>query len=417
METSKLIIACPQCKHTFSPEAAMENDLRVKMNKEFEEKLISERLTLRKSLQEETEQEYRHKLTALESQANERNQKLVALEKQELEWKQKERSLKDREEQMELTLKRKMMEQEQSIRADAEKRAKDRAAIEFQEKEQAMVREKENLEMQLNTKNREEMQRMQTENDMKSRELLKKLEDQNKLVDELKKKAEQGSMQLQGEVQELALEEYLRLTFPFDEISEVGKGVNGADCIQIVKSPVGKVCGKIIYESKRTKHFGGDWTDKLKTDMRNAGCDIAVLVTEVFPKDVTRFGLYEGVWICSFAEMKSVSLILRSGLMRVGEAIASQENKGDKMQMLYDYLTGVEFRNYVETVVESLAAMKSNIEYEKKSFFKIWAEREKQVDKVVMSTLHMFGSVKGIAGSSFQDIPQLQLLENPVPSN
>jgi hypothetical protein len=409
---SKTIISCPSCGHSFSPESAIESTLRDKLDKEFATKIQSETEAMRVKLKNETAQEFNNKLAAVEKQAQEKSQKLLELQRKEVEWEEASKRLKEKEEEMEITIKRKMLEQESTIRAEADKRANEKALIEFQEREAKLRRERENLEVQLNNQNRQALDKMKDESEMKSRELQKKLDDQAQLINEMKRKAEQGSMQLQGEVQEIAIEEYLKRTFPFDEISEVGKGVNGADCIHVVKTAHGTPCGKIIYESKRTKHFGGEWPDKLKADMRAAGCDIAILVTEVYPKELTRFGLYEGVWVCSFAEMKSLSMIVRQGLVRVGDAIASQENKGDKMQMLYDYLTGTEFRNYVEIAVESLATMKSDLEREKKSFYKNWAERDKQIDKLVVSTLNMFGSVKGIAGSSFQDIPQLQLLEN-----
>lgn len=408
----KTLISCPKCQHQFSPEAALEGTLRDKLAKEFDVRMQTQTESLKASLKDEAAKEYQHKLVMLEADAREKADKLLVLQKQEVEWQEKERALKNREEQMELTLKKKLMEQEDAIRKEAEDKANQKSAIHLQEKEAQLRRDKENLELQLNNQAREWREKLKEEQDMKVRELQKKLDDQNVMVNELRKKAEQGSMQLQGEVQELALEEFLAKTFPTDEISEVGKGQSGADCIQTVKTPLGKACGRIIYESKRTKHFGGEWIDKLKADMRAANCDIAVLVTEVFPKDLTRFGLYEGVWVCNFSEMKSISMILRLSLLRAGEALASQENKGDKMQMLYDYLTGTEFRNYVETVIEALADLRNELDREKKAYFKIWGEREKTVEKVIESTLHMFGSVKGIAGSSsFQDIPKLQLLQ------
>jgi hypothetical protein len=412
MEAQKTLISCPGCGHQFSPEAAIEGHLRKELAKEFNEKYSNEKKLLEQKIQTATAQEFQQKLLAVEAQAKEKTDQLADMQRKELEWKSKERALKEREEQMELTMKQKLLEQEDKIRSEAETRAKQLADIELREKESQLRKERSEFEINLNNKNRAELQRIQEESDMKAREMQKKLDDQTTLVNEMKRKSEQGSMQLQGEVQELALEEYLKVTFPFDEISEVGKGQTGADCIQVVRTHQGKSCGRIIYESKRTKHFGGDWIDKLKADMRAAGCDIAVLVTEAFPKDMTRFGMVEGVWVCSFAEMKSVSLLIRSGLLRVGDAIASQENKGDKMQMLYDYLTGTDFRNYVENAVEVLSSMKGDLDREKKAFYKMWAEREKQNEKLVQSTLQMFGSVKGIAGSSFQDIPQIQLLEN-----
>lgn len=214
-------------------------------------------------------------------------------------------------------------------------------------------------------------------------------------------------MQLQGEAQELLLEELLRENFPFDVIEEVGKGVEGADCMQIVRNNSGKECGKIIYESKRTKGWSNAWIDKLKADKRNQGADVAILVTQTFPKDMERFGEKDGVWVCGFTEALGVAALIRNGVIRVYEAQKSQENRGDKMQLLYDYLTGNEFRGQVEAIVEGFMAMKTAITKERAQMEKQWREREKQLDKVLLATSGMFGSVKGIAGASVGDIPLL----------
>ena len=233
------------------------------------------------------------------------------------------------------------------------------------------------------------------------------MEQQQKLIEELKRKSEQGSMQLQGESQEKLLEDILKENFPFDTIEEVGKGVEGADCIQTIRNHTGKECGKIIYESKRTKTWSNNWIDKLKADMRGKGADVAILVTQVFPKDMDRFGEKDGVWVCSFAEAASVAHLLRSGIIKINEAVQSQENKGDKMQMLYNYLTGNEFRGQMEAIVEGFMSLRNGITKERVQMEKIWKEREKQLEKVLMSTSGMYGSVKGIAGASVSDIPLL----------
>ncbi len=203
------------------------------------------------------------------------------------------------------------------------------------------------------------------------------------------------------------MENILRENFPFDIIEEVGKGVEGEDCMQIVRSKLGKECGKIIYESKRTKGWMNTWIDKLKADMRNKGADMAILVTQVFPKGMERFAQKEGIWICSYSEVPSVAAVLRNALMCVSDARDSQENKGEKMQMLYDFLTGIEFRQHIEAIVEGFMSMKNSITRERIQMEKIWKEREKQLDKVLLNTSGMYGSVRGIAGSSVQNIPLL----------
>jgi hypothetical protein len=220
----------------------------------------------------------------------------------------------------------------------------------------------------------------------------------------MKRKAEQGSMQLQGEVQELALEELLRNSFPFDEISEVGKGVRGADCIQTVRNNFGQECGRIIYESKRTRDFSPDWIEKLKADMRSQGAAIAVIVTQAMPKDMNGFGERNGVWICSFTEVKALAYVLRDGIVRIFNATKSRENKGDKMHLLYDYLTSTEFGEQWKAIREGFLSMKQSIQKERDTMERLWKAREKQLEKVLLNAAHIQGSIEGIAGKDAIDI-------------
>lgn len=217
-------------------------------------------------------------------------------------------------------------------------------------------------------------------------------------------------MQLQGESQELLLEELLKERFPLDSIEEVGKGVEGADCILVVRDNQGHELGKIIFESKRTKGWNNSWVDKLKADMRKKQADLAILVSQVYPKGMECFGEKDGVWIANFREVVPLTLVLRNAIIRVAETKKSEENKGEKMQMLYNYLTGLEFRQHFEAIVEGFMSMRNGITRERVQMEKIWKEREKQIDKVLLSTSGFYGSIKGIAGASVQDIP---LLESP----
>ncbi len=291
---------------------------------------------------------------------------------------QMEKALKEKEAEMELNIQRQLMTEREKLKEQVAKEQADRMNIKEQE-------------FQLRTK-----------------ELEKQIEDQKKLVDEMKRKAEQGSMQMQGEVQELLLEELLQATFPFDVVSEVGKGVRGADCIQTVRNSFGAEAGKIIYESKRTKDFANDWIEKLKADMRQLGADVAVIVTQAFPKDMDRFGEKEGVYICSFAEVRSVALLLRNGLLKVSDVRKSGENKGDKMVMLYDYLTGHEFGEQWKAIREGFMSMKLSIQKERDAMERLWKAREKQLEKVLLNAAHIRGSVEGIAGA---DSVNLNLLD------
>ena len=231
----------------------------------------------------------------------------------------------------------------------------------------------------------------------------------NEQLKDAQRKAEQGSTQLQGEVQELAVEEWLESTFPLDTIEEIKKGARGADCLQIVNTRSRQNCGTIYYESKRTKEFQPGWIEKFKHDIREKNADVGVLVTESMPGDMPRLGLKDGVWICTFDDFKSLCLVLRESVIKLSDAITAQDNKGDKMGMLYDFLTGNEFRFQVEAIVEGFTQMQIDLESEKRSMAGIWKKREKQIQKVLLNTTQMHGSVKGIAGNAIQSVALLEL--------
>jgi hypothetical protein len=246
-------------------------------------------------------------------------------------------------------------------------------------------------------------------NELRIKELQKKLEDQKNLTEEMIRKQEQGSMQLQGEVQELAIEEWLGAQFPLDTIEEIKKGARGGDCIQIVNTRSDQNCGKIYYESKRTKDFQPGWIAKFKADMREKGADIGVLVTEAMPSDLQRMGMKDGVYVCTYEEFKGLSGVLRETVIQVHAALGSQVNRGDKMHMLYDFLTSTNFRMQVEAIVEGFTSMKNGLETEKRSMQRIWKEREKQIEKVIMNTIDMHASIRGIAGNAIQSVRALEL--------
>ncbi len=350
---------------------------QLKKQQEEQEKIIAEKVKLQKAVLEQeaikkAAEEVDNRVKLMEKELQEKTAKIKEAQLKELELMQKEKAFLEKQELFAIELEKQILEREKAI----EERYKQKEA---------------------------------EKTDFKVKELEKKLADQKALIETMQRKAEQGSMQMQGEVQELALEELLRSTFPFDAIDEVGKGVKGADAIQTVRNNLGQVCGKIIYESKNTKAFGGDWIDKLKHDMRASQADIAVIVTETMPKDMDRFGMKDGVWICNFNEIKSLAFVLRDSLIKIYAAQASQENKGDKMSMLYTYLTGTEFRQQIEAIVEGFTELQMGIQREKNAMTKIWKEREKQLEKVLLNTTNFYGSVKGIAGNAISDIKLLEL--------
>ncbi len=344
----------------------------------METELKKQNLQLEESIRKSMSADYENQLKMLQQSASDNEEKLKLARKRELEFLQKEKALIEKEAEIELKMQRQLMG------------------------------EREKMKEQLAKEEAEKMVLKEQEFQLRTRELEKQIEDQKKLVDEMKRKAEQGSMQLQGEVQELLLEEMLQNTFPFDIVSEVGKGVRGADCIQTVRNSFGNEAGKIIYESKRTKDFSVDWIEKLKTDMRNLGADVAVIVTQAFPKDMDRFGEKDGVYICSFSEVRSVALLLRNGLLKVADVRKSGENKGDKMVMLYDYLTGHEFGEQWKAIREGFMSMKLSIQKERDAMERLWKAREKQLEKVLLNAAHIRGSVEGIAGA---DSVNLNLLD------
>lgn len=391
-------VKCPSCGHSFPLEEAIgkeyEQELRDKMiawqkkkdeeflkkeedfkvqqkalSVKYEQQLAQEKINLEEAVRKSIAIDFENKLNFLENANKENQEKLKLAGQKELEFLKKEQELKTRAEEMEIEIQRKMQTERNQIVEQIKK----------QELEKNQLKE--------------------TEHQLRIKEFEKQLEDQKKLVDEMRRKAEQGSMQLQGEVQELILEEVLRVTFPFDQIGEVGKGVRGADCIQVVRNKFGQDCGKIIYESKRTKDFANDWIDKLKKDMRKEGVDVAVIVTQTYPKGMTCFGERDGVWICSFEEVKAVAYVLRDGILRLYNSSKSQENRGDKMHMLYDYLTGTEFSEQWKAIREGYMSMRLSIHRERDAMEKMWKMREKQLDKVLLNASSIKGSIEGIAGA------------------
>lgn len=411
-------IKCPNCSTAFDVEDVLSADLEQKLKQQYDAKLQQQLLqvnTEKKKLEEaqrvfeearknenelfqkriekekqrleaELQQQlrksiagdYENELRLLKQSAADTEEKLKTARQKELDFMRKEQELKNKEADLELLLQQKLLQEKQNLMEQVRKDEERRLAL----------REEEHL--------------------FKMKDLQMQLEDQKRLIEEMKRKAEQGSMQRQGEVQELLLEEILKDHFPFDLISEVGKGVEGADCIQTVRNHLGHECGKIIFESKRTKTFQSGWIEKLKADMRSQGADVAILVTQTYPKEFKCFGELDGVWICSYQEAIALTTAMRHTIIRIAETKKGEENKGEKMQLLYNYLTGNEFRQQMETIVEGFLAMKMSIEKERLQMEKLWKEREKQLQKVLLSTSGMFGSIKGIAGASVGQIPLLE---------
>jgi hypothetical protein len=399
------MIKCPSCGNEFEPNEAMRDELQKELRQQMKEwqlkkeeafekqlrtkddeinkRLIEEKRKIQSdlefSIRKSVNADFENQLKILQQTATDNEEKLKESRRKELEFLQLSQQLKRKEEELELNIQKKVLEEREKLSTEIRK-------IEEQKIEQ-----------------------LQNDFRLRLAEKDKQLEDQRKLAEEMKRKAEQGSMQLQGEVQEVLLENILHATFPHDKILPVGKGVRGADCIQTVCNPYGNECGKIIYESKRTANFSMDWIDKLKADMRSQGADLAVIVTQTLPRDMERFGEKDGVYICTFTEVKSLAIVLRNSIMEVFKLTRSQENKGDKMHMLYDYLTGHEFSEQWKAIREGFLSMKLSIQRERDAMEKLWKSREKQLEKVLLNAAHIKGSVEGIAGA---DAVNLNLLED-----
>ncbi|GAA9843217.1 DUF2130 domain-containing protein [Helicobacter pylori] len=281
------------------------------------------------------------------------------------------------------------------------------------ENNEAESRLKAENEKKLNEKLETERERIEKalheKNELKFKQQEEQLEMLRNELKNAQRKAELSSQQFQGEVQELAIEEFLRQKFPLDCIEEIKKGQRGGDCIQVVHTREFQNCGKIYYESKRTKEFQKAWAEKLKSDMREIGADVGVIVSEALPKEMERMGLFEGVWVCSFEEFKGLSAVLREGVIQVGLAKKSQENKGDKVNLLYHYLTSSEFSMQVSAIIEGFEQLRAELEKEKNAMARIWKSREKQMEKVFEGTINMYGSIKGIIGNTIGQVKALEL--------
>lgn len=401
-------IKCPNCGHSFDVEEALSGKLEAHFKAEYESKVakqatvfneekrklniekqeflakrerqnelfqteLKKQLELAKrKIEKSANESVEERFKALQQENEKRKEENRSLKQKEVALLKKESELKEKQEDLQLLLQKQLLEGQQEIEQKA--RAKERESFELEKVK-----------------------------------LLKQIDDNKKLAEEMKRKAEQGSMQMQGEVQELALEDLLSRAYPFDTIIEVPKGVRGADSIQNVRNSMQQECGSIVYESKRTKNFANDWIDKLKQDQITCKADIAVLVTETLPTDMDRFGEKNGVWICGFHEVKSLSFVLREMLIKTNSVKLSQENKGDKMELLYHYLTSNEFVQNIKRIVENYDAMIHQLNSEKKAMYKIWATREKQIWVVQENVSALFGSIKGIAGNALETTNVLEL--------
>jgi len=360
----------------------IELELKKRLEANFEEKLKLEKEKFEQTIGETQAKE----LEAMKLELESKSKKIDDYREQELKLIKERNELEEAKKVIEITTQRRLTEEKKLLE---EKLAKD-----FEEK-----------------KNFAEM------------ELRKQLDDTKKALLEAQRKAAQGSMQTQGEVLELSLEENLKKKFPHDEIEPVGKGISGADIVQKVFAPNTELAGIIAWETKQTKAWTEEWVNKLKDDGHRVKANRLILVSNILPKEVEHFGQYKGIWVTDYASYLGLAAALRNNLISVYTVALAQENSQDKAQLLYKHLTGQAFANRVRTLAETFNEMKTNIEKEKRAFENIWASREKQIERLSSNTSQMFGEIQGIAGGTVSGIEILEemaeekLLDSEISSN
>ena len=415
METKSPKITCPNCGTEINVNEILYTQLQEEIKKEYNQKLIDQKkvfddkeILIKTQLQELEKQ----KIEIAESIEQGVRQKLIS-EKSLIEKKLRDQIADEKSEEI-----KSINEQLTQKIAEARELNKTKVELERLKREKDELKEKIEAESELKlnqsiAKEKENIRKeVEEKTQMKVNEkehIIQQLRDQ---LTEAQRKANQGSTQTQGEVQELVIEELLKEAFPFDIIEEVGKGVKGADVVQNVRNQFGNFCGVILYEIKNTKSFSNDWIKKLKADALLVKADICIIVSEVLPEGIDQIGQKEGVWICSIQNFKGLVMVLRDSLIQVNTAINSQANKGEKMQMLYDYLTSNEFRLQIESILDGFNSLKDGYNKERQAMERIWKEREKQLERVLLNTNHFIGSIKGIAGSSLNDLKQIGEGEN-----
>lgn len=405
MESREIKVTCPECDSKIEVDRILHQQIEEKIKQEYKNKHVEEtkKLEEQKTKLDQEKEELQKTIQDTVSQKLESEKKVLQEKlKKEIETEQSEqfKSL-----QQELSEKSEQLKNYHKSLADVEKLKREKD--ELKDKIEAETQQK--LSEQLAAEKEKIQKSEQEKNELKISEKEKIISQLNEKLVEAQRKAEQGSQQLQGEVQEIAIEEFLKGSFPLDTVEEVKKGKKGADCLQIVNTDYSQNCGSIYYESKRTKNFQNSWIEKLKQDMRARQASIGVLVTETMPSSMDIMGQIDGIWVCSLQEFKSLSHVLRESLIKVSDALVSQDNKGDKMSLMYDYLTSEEFKNHIKDMADAFIDMQNDLESEKRAMEALWKKREKQNQKVRMNLNLMYGSVKGIAGNSIGTIKTLEL--------
>jgi hypothetical protein len=366
-------IVCPKCHTKIKMTEAFTQEIEEKLRGEYEEKLEDERSKAEKQAKKKAEEALSIEMKDLKEQIEEKTKALEKSRKEELELRKRQRELEEREENLKLDTQKLLDKERKKIREEAEAKIAD-------------------------------------EHHQRDLEKEKQLSDMRKQIEDLKRKAEQTSQQTQGEVQELELENILNQQFRLDKIEPVAKGVRGADVVHEIHDEKGLNCGKIIWESKRTKAWSDSWVQKLKDDKRTEKADLAVLVTTSLPKEINRFGYYDGIWVTDFGSVIGLAMALRENLIQLAYVRSSLTGQSEKKDLMYNYLSGPQFRQRVEAIVEAFVNMKTDLDSEKRAMEKTWAKREAQINRVIHSTAGMYGELQDIIGAA---LPEVKILELP----
>ena len=410
-------IKCPSCGTSIKLTESLAGPLIESTKREFEEKLkakddvLSEKMAILKKEQAE--------VIIARNELDAEILKAVSSEKEKIVLEEKEKAKKlvaldlkkiaDEKQSLEDVLK-----QRETQLAEAHKKE-----LELVRKQRAFDEEKRQLDLTIEKRVSTEAEALKVKFkaeadaslDLKLKEKEMTISAMQTQIEGLKRRAEQGSQQSQGEVLELELEQTLKSKFVYDNIIPVAKGVQGGDLIQTVMSPTGTFCGKILWETKRTKAWSGSWIAKVKEDQRREQADIAIIMTATLPSEINRFGQVNGVWVTDFHSAYSLIDALRMTLIQVANTKALQDGQETKMELVYDYLTGPKFKHRVEAIVEKFEDMRADLNREKKVMMKNWSKRDAQIEGVIMATVGMYGDLEGIAG---QAMPEIEGLETPL---
>jgi hypothetical protein len=403
-------ITCPQCGKPIAITETLHHQLTASVRKEYDDKLATQ-----EQMFSEREQQIAARTREVEEKERgieDRVQTALASERE----KQKAVLAKEARAEAERVLAVEMQDLRDALHTKEEKLEQARQTeIAMRKRERDLEERAKDIELEVARKmdaerkrvEEDTARRMADEYRMKVAEDEKKMHDLMRQIEELKRKAEQGSQQTQGEVQELELEKELAALFPIDTIQPVPKGMQGADVLQEVIANSGNRCGAIIWESKRTKNWSDGWIAKLKEDQRAARAEVAIIVTQSLPRDMRTFGFLDGVWVTNYTCFYGLAVAMRQRMMELAFTKAMAASKNERADVLFHYLTGVEFRQRVEAIIEAFSDMRSELDKEKRMFERSWSKREKQLQAVLLNTSGMYGDLQGLIGSSMQTIPAL----------